>query len=374
MKKYILFGAGICAEKFYFLNVEKLDIVCVFDNNKQGIFYGKPIVRPYYDKDASIIIAVDDVFKYLAIKSQLLQMGYKEFENFIPYTIFDKKVAVAYGNCHMSAIKEYLQKNEQFSDCYGFYPLAPIQQINNIEQALGNVVQHADLFVCQEIRKEYHLGIEYSTEYILKSAPKSCAIICIPNLHGLPKMLFPQLRNNTIFSNKLNEFHSKVIRHEDVILSELYENGKSIQETLKCINNDNLWDKKFISELEYEFWNKVFDREKRTHIVISDYIEQNIRKEKLFTDTWHISSGLAHEYAHRILHEIGYQEDISIILPILDASEVFIYESVKQALQLQFTEKTIRNYSYDSCTYRRKPMTLEDYVEAYYAIKRVMEL
>ena len=99
-KKLIIFGSGKVATRF--LVNERLSIDGVFDNNKVGDrFWNITITRPMYNSQYYIIIATQNAFVYGEIKKQLCALGYTEFNDFIPYTIYKKKLAVAYGNCHM---------------------------------------------------------------------------------------------------------------------------------------------------------------------------------------------------------------------------------------------------------------------------------
>ena len=78
--KLILFGAGERAKKFLCMYFpKKMDLV--FDNHKSGFFYGIKIEKPRYIENAFIIVACQ---YYLDVREQLLSLGYREFEDFIP--------------------------------------------------------------------------------------------------------------------------------------------------------------------------------------------------------------------------------------------------------------------------------------------------
>ena len=84
-KEIIIFGAGAIGEKFIYQYFDKLHISYFWDNKKTGELLGYPIRRPQSLKNCFIIVT--SVF-YLEIRNQLIQMGYCEFTDFIPYQIF----------------------------------------------------------------------------------------------------------------------------------------------------------------------------------------------------------------------------------------------------------------------------------------------
>ena len=118
--KYAIFGAGIIGGEFLTEYWGKIEIQFVLDNQKEGFFHGKKLKKPEYREDVFIIVTSN---RYYEIRKQLLSLGYSEFSDFVPYQIFDKKMAIAYGNCHMQAVRECLEHKKAFVQEYGFYPL-----------------------------------------------------------------------------------------------------------------------------------------------------------------------------------------------------------------------------------------------------------
>ena len=189
-REYIIFGAGKNGERVVYQHYKDINISCFWDNIKTGELLGYPIEKPEAGRNAYIIVAA---MSYLEIREQLLQMGYREFEDFIPHQIFRKKIAVAYGNCHLEAIKKYLERHKEFDAIYGFYPFPMIQIWKTTKENLMDVLSRCALFIHQSIRKDNGYGEKYASEYLLQYIPKTCEVIAVPNLYGLPKYLFPQL-------------------------------------------------------------------------------------------------------------------------------------------------------------------------------------
>ena len=356
-RSIVLFGAGGCGERFLIKNFNKIIINEFWDNRKTGMFHGYPIQKPYYREDMMIIVTVDSVLLYAKLRQQLLELGYTEFEDFIPYTIYKKRMVIAYGNCHMAAVRQYLELQADFMEAYGFYPLASIQDIQDI-QVLKNIIPKSELFIYQPIRKENGYGEEYASEEILKYARANCCTLSIPNLYGMCECFFPQLQ----IREKPSEFSNLVGYEEKNIVKWLYE-GSVQQDMEKFILEGGVYNKKEILDLWREFQTKLTIREKDWDIKISDYIYKYYKKEKLFTDRWHISTILAREIANRVLIYLGYSPSIESILPILDDYEVFIYKDVKEALGLEFEEKSIRKYARGRNSLDTIEMSIKSYVE-----------
>lgn len=189
-REIVLFGAGKIAEKFVYQYFNEVNICYIWDNLKTGEFLGHQIKKPEYYKKYFIIVTS---ISYFEIRNQLISMGYCEFHDFIPASIFNKKIAIVYGNCHMNAVKLYLECHKEFSLEYGFYPFPMIQTLKDINLEYKNILNNCDLLFHQSVRKDNVYGEDYSSEQILQYIKGTCRVISVPNLYGMPKYLFPQL-------------------------------------------------------------------------------------------------------------------------------------------------------------------------------------
>ncbi len=356
-KDIIIFGAGIEGEKFVYRYFGEINISCFWDNRKSGELLGYQIKKPSYGAEEFIVVASA---AYLDIRDQLTHMGYCEFEDFIPVQIFQKKLAVAYGNCHMDAIRKYLESHRRFTAEYGFYPLPAIHIMQGMNLEYQNILQKCDLFLHQSVRKENVYGEQYASEHMLQYIKKSCVVISVPNLYGMPKYLFPQLdmRNQ----KSIGDFCPFFI---DSNIAFWIESGMSKEKIKQKILEGGVYPKSDIINLWASFSMKLHGREKEWDIKISDYIFRNYKKEKLFNDINHITSGLAREIALRILTYMGYQDGIYRELPLLDELEIIVYRDVKEALGLEFEETNIRKYS-KKCSLNNNEMDMDEYIEQLY--------
>lgn len=353
-KKIVLFGAGKMAEKFVYQHFDEVNIHCLWDNQKTGKFLDYQIEKPRYCNDCFIIVTSAS---YLEIRRQLICMGYNEFLDFMPASIFKKKIVVAYGNCHMNAIKLYLECQKGFSLEYGFYPFPMIQELKATNMEYKEILRNCDLIFHQSIQKDNVYGECYSSEKILQNVKKTCRVISVPNLYGLPKYLFPQLEIHRRWQQ--GSFCPFFI---DKNVVTWLKNGTSEEMIKKYILDGGVYAKDEILTMWDDFKLKIIKREEDWDIKISDYIFENYKKERMFCDINHITSRTARKIALRILKYLGFKGEIFLELPMMDDMETIIYKDVREALCLDFEDHTLRKYSFGSVSLNSYEMGLEEYI------------
>lgn len=354
-KEIILFGAGKIAEKFIYQYFDEVNIRCLWDNHKTGELLGYQIVKPWYEKNHFIVVTSSS---YLEIRGQLISMGYCEFHDFIPAQIFKKKVAVAYGNCHINAIKLYLECHKEFSSEYGFYPFPMIYTLKDINMEYEKILNNCDLFFHQSVRKDNVYGEGYSSERMLQHIKGSCEVISIPNLYGLPKYLFPQLEVHPRWQQ--GSFCPFFI---DKNIVAWLRDRTGIETIKKYVLDGGVYSKDEIIAMWEEFKLKIYKREQEWDIKISDYIFNHYKKERIFSDINHISSRTAREIALRVLKYMGFKKEIFLELPMMDDMESIIYKDVREALGLEFEDCIIRRYSFGSISLNSYEMNIEEYLD-----------
>lgn len=359
MKKldYVIFGAGIIGEKVLIQYYNHYRITAFFDNHKEGDFQGYPIQKPFYKKETFIIVASN---LYFEIRKQLLDMGYREFQDFVPYQIFGKNIAIAYGNCHIGAVKGYLERNKEFCEKYGIYPLPLIQNMFE-ELEIEKILSYCDLFIHQSIRKENRYGTKYASENMINYLPTSCKIVSIPNLYGLPKCFFPQIEVST---KKVGLF--SFLSGDEINVEKWVQEGKTKQEIQAYMERGGVYTEDEILQMWKSFQEKLLVREEEWDIKISDYIFKHYKTKRLFYDLFHISDELVKEIAKRLLAHLGYEGAVLQDAPCkLDSGEVFLYRDVRDALGVEYEQEFIRIYAKNS-SLTDKEMNLEEYVNQLY--------
>lgn len=352
--KYAILGAGNIGEKILIKYWRVFGIEIIFDNYLYGeVFHGWQIQKPEYKENIFIIVCSD---RYYEIRKQLLDIGYKEFENFVPYQIFQKNMAITYGNCHMGAIKKYLERNKKLTSEYGFYPFPEIQSMGALED-YETVLPHCKLFIHQSIRRENIYGSRYASDTMKNYFPHTCKVVSIPNLHGMPECFFPQQKRCDAWG-KL-----RFMAGYDENIKNWVMDGKTEEDIKRYMMRGGVYSKAEIMDKWDEFERKLLEREKEWDVKISDFIFENYKHTKLFYEKYHISDIMAREIASRTLKYLGYDSDIPYLLKSsLDAHEMFIYQDIVDALGLKLEQRYIRiNYQLD--TLETADMDMEEYIK-----------
>lgn len=190
--KYILWGRGVDAERFYYQYRDKIDILFCVDSNWSGggsKFHELEVYSPeaLTGVDAKILISTSQY--YNEIKKTLINKGYLEYQDFNYCFDFDKKIVFIHGNCLCRVIKKYLQSSDFFPKNYVFgdWPLIYECGEEGIDE---QKLKACDVFIHQDIQRNNSKGIYFSDEYILPKLKEDCIKICIPNLYGFPKAIF----------------------------------------------------------------------------------------------------------------------------------------------------------------------------------------
>ena len=197
-KEVLVYGIGVNALRFVLQN-KNLKIISFIEGKlKSKSFLGYPVIQfedasVLLHKYYTIIATSPDV--YWQIKEKFELIGLEEFIDFTYCEVYNKKMAIIYGNCHTVPIKEGLCLSKKFNSEYGFYPFRQIQNIRRMEgKDLSSCsIENCDLFIHQCIRKNNTYGEIYSSEYLINRLKKNCTVIGIPNVYRMPKFLYPQV-------------------------------------------------------------------------------------------------------------------------------------------------------------------------------------
>ena len=374
-KKIIIYGAGFEAEKFYYLIKDKVDIKFLIDRNaeKNSIFHGKRIYKLEekieelkIKKNKVIVCATHNVYK--EIKNTLEKIGLLEFEDFIWFMDIGKKIAVIYGNCHMSVLSKYLSKNNYFIQEYTIKTFLVFQKEKTPPVSL---LKKCNLIILQDIRKENKNGLLSVNEIDEIISPK-CKKIIVPNLFGL-NLFFPQAQSPYIDKSMQNIRFIDSIQngpinwmigwHDDFIEKGLTA-GKDASNIAIEILENNVFKNNEIRDNFNKRIDKLKEREKKCNIKISDFILDNYREKLLFYDPWHPTNYIIEEKCRRILDLLGIKEDNFESESHLDCREIFIYGCVRKELGLVFEQTVIRKNTCSGTLYNRG-ITLNEYIKQY---------
>ena len=222
-KKYVLYGIGVEAEYFLYRNQDVLQNVsfCI-DRKDVNTFYGLEVCHledvdlPQLIDTHYFIVAAGEDRAFEEIKKELCKYGLREWEHFIWSKAFHRKVVVINANCHGDAVKKYLSQSASFWNGYMIYPTMAVHLSEGVIDV--DLLKHTDVYIHQDIRKENSIGYQLSDEYVQQFLPKGVMDICIPNLVGMGKWMYPSLGGLDKVSNPGKE--SLYVLYRDWVLDE----------------------------------------------------------------------------------------------------------------------------------------------------------
>lgn len=386
MKKAVLYGAGIQGEKFYIRWRKRYEIQYVIDKNAHRFFHGLPVYsfeEKCDDLKHQYIIIATAKTHYDVISRNLKEIGCIEFDDFIWMEEIDRKLMILYGNCHMAVIERYLNANPNVTKEFAIrrYYVSDADERYRIPEE--RQLKECSVFITQDIREEnkaYVPGYVKLKEKLMRE----CTSIVIPNVFEC-NMFFPQIYRPKDKISRVNELHKKELLlneegssvaamdyilaelqgRRDINIDRLYESGYGIDDIINYILDKSTYQKEAVVDNFRKEMNKLKKRELNCNIKISDFIENNYQDKQLFYEPGHPTNILLCEYGRRILKYLKIELDET--LPIaegMDSEEVFIYESVKEALNLKFEQKYIKRNSINY-TLQNRSMDLREYVVNY---------
>ena len=372
----ILWGTGLDAAKFLYHCSEisyRIEYV-VEENPAVEAFHGYAVYKAEKNRwDGKYIIIASK--KYTEIRDILEENGMQEFQDFIYYEWLYKKIVWLHGNCHMNILKEFLISSYEFREKYSIYPALLIQEYPKNNRHISDaIIDNCDVWIHQDIQASNNFGYEFCDEYlrrrITKKNPDILEIV-FPNLFSLGRCYFPQ-NDITLIGNKAYIFENEsidnandtngVFPHTDFIINQyIYEESFDINKIIdKCLHADII-DESKIMAYSSNCIEKIKDREKNWDIKVSDYIEKNYKKKKLFYDPGHPTNDLM-EYMAKCILKIMHIDDKDICCNnSMDTHELPIYPFVASALELEWKEKMIRKKGKKLCG----KMDIEEYIREY---------
>lgn len=366
-KEIIIWGTEVAAIKFM-LTHKDVSIKYFIEGKKEiKYFMGNKCLKPQ-EVDAVpgrdyIVVATSDKV-YWEIKNYLEKQGLVEFDDFIYYELFQKKIAIIYGNCHTVPIKQGLKLSKLFNLEYGFYPLHQIQEINNnsLNDLSSNVFERCDLFIHQSIRLENTYGKKYASKELINRLKSNCIEIAIPNLYGLPKFLYPQFDNN-LATKKIEGKNYFPFR--DKYIEYMWGNGCKEQEIYNYILKGDIIQKNEIASAADAFYEKVKKRETEWNIKIAEWIINKYKETPLFFDPNHPTKVVIEYIINNILCLLNYDEIINYDnICVLDGYEIPLYGDVCNKLELKYTTQNIMR-KYTRMTICNNQMDLFEYIKEY---------
>lgn len=383
-EKIVLYGTGLEGEKFYCLHHKSYEIMYCLDKRKRDDFHNKKVYTleemKEYVNGAYIIVAAKFPV-YEEIKKELETYGFEEYKDFLHSDAVGKKIVFVYGNCHIREVLRYLNRNYEFAKSYysRLYYIA-------LKEAPAEELSYCDLLITQDIRKDNYLGQPSCDELVRKHIDG--VNIIVPNLYGC-NMFFPQVIHSggvqkapidrhflkeAIDMNTLGEsaksnvynFNSMLIGAGDAYIDEMFHKGETVEEIKNGIMEKQIWSEEYIRNNFEDRLEEIRKRERHCSFQISNYIEDNYKKCRLFYSPRHPTGVLTKEKGKRILELLGIKADMEEPFDNgLGGDELPIYGCVKRALGLEYEQTVFRRVC--RCTLDNRPENLEEYIAHYIA-------
>lgn len=373
MREIIIWGTGVIGRSLYYKILRGGGIYKVkyfVDNSSINTFYNLEVYRPTKKNCSICLVVVASSVYYEEIAIQLTEFGLQELKDFIPYEALGKEVVLIHGNCHVEIIKRYLNTSKSFSDKYWTYPV-PLIQDNKKGYIKDHLLNNCDVFIYQDIQEKNPFDKRLSANYLKNMV--NGKKICIPNLYGLGKILFPQAEigihiKGDVWNNpKGTEIQGGLFNYRDKNIDNLWINGeRNIREITKFLESE-VYEADFIKQNFYEYIKKWEQREKLCDVKIVDYIKAEYRNIQLFWEPAHPCNILLKEISARILKLLDIDKsELKEIDFSFGVAEMPIYKCVINALQLNFEVESIRNtHPMKLAKLTEKEMDLEEYVREY---------
>lgn len=360
-KHYILYGVGAEAERFIFCNSDILGKIklCIDKNNRKE-FYGIPVRKldeiNCTRRDEQIIVAAGGEKMYLEMKQNLVDLGLIEFKDFVWTKAFRRRIVVVNANCYGSAVIKYLQLSPVFCKEYMVYPV-PVIYLNN-EISL-NLLKNTDVYIHQDIREYNRISYKLSDAYICPQLKQGVKNVCIPNLVGMGKWMFPCLGGLDRLMHSLSGALNVLFR--DYVLDEAVNKCETLDEYRTFWMNFEIDSAQHEKNFN-EFMNKLYKRERNWDIKISGYIKRNYKKIPCFVDGDHPSKYVMKEVGRQVADILGlddiddeyYESEMGIRVPILQ--DVLNYFDLDFVVSRELAKEYLG---------KRVEVELDDYIRAY---------
>lgn len=349
MRDIIIWGTGVIARSLYYKILSGGGICCqvkyFVDNAPIQTFYDKDVFRPTRENCSPYLVVVASTIHYDEIAVQLTEFGLQELKDFIPYQALGKEVVLVHGNCHKQMIEEYLKTSRTFAEKFWIYPI-PMIQHNSRGYIKEHLLRNCDVFIYQDIQENNPYDKRLSAEYL--SAKVCKRRICIPNVFGFGRFLFPQAvlgRNDSEWHNPTGqEIPGGLFNYRDENIDRLWTGGERNIHKIAEYLEGPIYEKAEMEERLIQCFEKMKEREKLWDIKIVDYIENRYQEEQMFYEPAHPCNNILRKISEGIAETLGIEKDeIGEITISFGVSEMPIYNCVKETLGLKYGRKYIRD-------------------------------
>lgn len=244
-----------------------------------------------------------------------------------------------YGNCQLENICRLLNNSKQFSEIYEYIPVKAVHELGkpDLEKVMESF-KKIDLLLYQSVSPSFKNGPEFASDNIIKYLKSTCKKILIPSLFFNP--YFPDFHEVSI-----NEYGllttNFLCNYQDLNILYGFVNNIPEAKLYKIYSNINFYEKQFCQDTLSNAFLSLRERETSNNvdIIISDFIEQNFKKFKLFNSQNHPKPILIQYVIDKIIHLLDLNISITATKTVLDGLEYHIHPSIYKNLELTFDNK-----------------------------------
>ncbi len=342
----------------FLINEKREDVLSIVTHNATNVTNFRNIPVLTFDKfkeflqekdkkDFKIIIFYNTLTEYNIASSCLQKLELIEFENYIQYNLFNKKLAIYWGNCHAMITAQLLSSNPEFNKIYSFYNTQNLWDCTE-KNINYHALKNCELVIYQDIRENNSIGPFASSENMKKYLQEDCQLIKIPNIYGYSKFFYPQTEPNarTAVNTAFYMDNKWWLWYRDKFIDEYIENNPnySLEALIEHLKNREI-DTQYLDEQIRLFWEKISRMDEQCHVKIKDFIIKNFHDKQLFIDIEHPNFILLEEYARQICSILGINCDIfSEKNCALYGHSIPIYPQVKKYFNLKWDDICCKQY------------------------------
>ncbi|MCI5584896.1 MAG: WcbI family polysaccharide biosynthesis putative acetyltransferase [Lachnospiraceae bacterium] len=359
-KRLIIYGTGNTGKEFYNKFRDILPIYACTSSEKETIPIENLKVVPYQElnqeKDFLIICSLAN----REIRYRLMLEGWKINNNFMNSSIFQiiydcvfskKKLIVAIGQCEIREMFLALSRIESFSQKYAVVYFDEREVCNH-----GNRRQWEEIIECLNIldKADYFVrpsalnpATVMSFNFFKQKLNRECRTIVVSLFHF--DSYWPQdiSKERQVSKYYVTQPGVKICAfvESDRIIDRLLEEGHSCREIIKLVKREDFFTQNEVVKNHQNTLKRVKITDRLSDIKVTDYVEENYNKVKLYCDRGHFDQALLRIYVKKFLIYLGEAEAIDELQKIvLDdiferINEFPIYPSTSKILNLEWIEE-----------------------------------
>lgn len=393
-KRLIIYGTGNTGTDFYQKNKVKLNLkLCTSSDKITNPINGLDVVeRIELNRETDFIIVCS--IHHKEITNRLTFEGWEEGVNYLCHDKFIKRydaesdhkiIMVVIGQCHLDRISQAfgnLAVSEQYAVWF----------FNEREVCVsGDMFDYFKVRECVDILRQANILLKPAVvtssrvkdfEYFAECLPPKCRIISF----SLPMLesYWPQDRGRESVVGKYYITHQNIkipaYVERDYVIENYIDEGKTTAEIIKYISDDKFFNREEVLNNHQQTLKRGYFQDRLSEVKITDYIEENYNKKRLFYDRGHFGEDMLKVYLMRLLKILG-EPDQKQEIDALDAKRYFgineapIYPSTAQILNLEFIndESMIQMRLANGVRFVTFTEYMEWMIEYYKAAKRALE-